>query len=70
MSIISPDAAGRFRRFSVARDRARRTVVADAVGVQAQIGQKLGALTVLDEAVGQAEADDMTAVQSGRVGGF
>src|SRR4051794_7743003 len=54
------------RRGTAAQRPAHRP--ADAVGVQAQVGQQLGAFAVLDEAVGQAEADDLAGVQPGGVG--
>src|SRR4051812_45256699 len=41
---------------------------AHAVHVQAQVGQQLVALGVLDEAVGDAEADDVARVQAGGIG--
>jgi len=56
------------------RVRERVDDAAECVGVfcwiEPEVGKQLGAFAVLDEAVGQAEADDVTAVESSRVGGF
>src|SRR5262245_15458665 len=44
--------------------------ITNAVNIQAEVCEKLRALGVLDEAVGEAEADDVFRLQSGGVGGF
>ena len=43
---------------------------AEAADIETEIGQQFAALGVLDEAIGQAEADDVARVEAGAVGRF
>src|SRR5262245_55527983 len=43
---------------------------AQALGVEAQVGEEFVALGVLDELIGDAEADDVACVETGGVGGL